>query len=106
MTLPLSVALLAASHGGGSGGEQSRSARERSTDSVPPASYSPEEGEPYCAGHRNFSGDKRLGVAALLDGWARDGVYPAAAAAEKAFGDKNGFEPNYEPAAWPAELDT
>ncbi len=83
---------------------------ERSSDlvqlySVPPASYSPVEGAPYGAGHCNFSSDERLGMIALLDGWARDGVYPAAAAVRRAFGDENGYEPNYKPAAWPAELD-
>ncbi len=49
--------------------------------------------------------DQRLGMVTVLDGWARDGVYPAAAAVEEAFGDENGYEPNYQPAAWPAEPD-
>lgn len=83
---------------------------ERSSDlvqlySVPPASYSPEVGAPYGAGHCNVSTDERLGMIALLDGWARDGVYPVAAAVKRAFGDENGYEPNYKPAAWPTELD-
>jgi pimeloyl-ACP methyl ester carboxylesterase len=73
--------------------------------SVPPAQYDEQEGAPYGAGHCNFSADERLGVIALLDGWARGGVYPAAGAVEAAMGQENGIEPNYQPPPWPAELD-
>ena len=73
--------------------------------SVPPATYDPEEGAPYGAGHCNFSADERIGVVTLLDQWARGGLYPAPAAVEAAMGKDNGIEPNYQPAAWPAELD-
>ena len=73
--------------------------------SVPPATYDPEEGAPYGAGHCNFSADERIGVVTLLDQWARGGLYPATAAVEAAMGEDNGIEPNYQPAAWPAELD-
>lgn len=48
--------------------------------------------------------DERLGMVAV-DGWARDGVYPAAAVVERAFGDENDYEPDYKSAAWPPELD-
>ncbi len=50
--------------------------------------------------------DQRLDMITVLDGWTRGGVYSAAAAVLEAFGDENGYEPNYQPAAWPAELDT
>jgi pimeloyl-ACP methyl ester carboxylesterase len=73
--------------------------------SVPPATYDPEEGAPYGAGHCNFSADERIGVITLLDDWARGGLYPASGAIEAAMGQENGIEPNYVPPPWPAELD-
>ncbi len=63
--------------------------------SAPPATYDPEEGAPYGAGHCNFSADERIGVVTLLDQWARGGLYPAPAAVEAAMGQDNGIEPNY-----------
>ena len=73
--------------------------------SVPPATYDPEEGAPYGAGHCNFSADERLGVITLLDDWARGGSYPATAAVEAATGPDSGVAVGFVPGPWPADLD-
>jgi hypothetical protein len=82
---------------------------ERSGDlvqlySAPPATYDQADGAPFGAGHCNFSMDERLGVIALLDRWARGGVYPAPGAVTAAMGGDTGLELNYKPGPWPAEL--
>jgi hypothetical protein len=73
--------------------------------SAPPASYDQAAGAPYGAGHCNFSVDERLGVIALLDDWARRGVYPAAGRVRESMSGDTGVQVGYVPGAWPAELD-
>ncbi len=73
--------------------------------SAPPRTYDEAAGAPYGAGHCNFSMDERLGVVALLDDWARRGVYPAAGRVTETMSGDTGVQVGYVPGAWPAELD-
>jgi pimeloyl-ACP methyl ester carboxylesterase len=68
---------------------------------VPPASYSPDEGAPYGAGHCNFTPESRLAVIDLLDNWVKNGVYPGSAAIAEAMGTDSGFSAAYMPGDWP-----
>lgn len=86
---------------------RARDNAERTSDyvqlySLPPASYTPEEGAPYGGGHCNFTVGERVGVIALLDDWARNGVYPAPPAVERLLPVDTGVTTGYRPGAWPA----
>ena len=72
--------------------------------SAAPATYDPEEGAPYGAGHCNFSADERIGVITLLDQWARGGLYPASAAVAAAMEGDSGVVADFAPGPWPADL--
>ncbi len=72
--------------------------------SAAPATYDPEEGAPYGAGHCNFSADERIGVITLLDQWARGGLYPASAAVDAAMEGDSGVVADFAPGPWPADL--
>jgi hypothetical protein len=68
---------------------------------VAPAAYREEQGAPYGAGHCEFSPQARIGLVALLDGWVREGIYPAAGRVTEVLGADSGFDPLYRPPAWP-----
>lgn len=68
---------------------------------VPPAEFPETPGAPYGAGHCNFTPESRLGVITLLDGWVRDGIYPAVGRVEAAFGPNSGYSRFFKPPAWP-----
>ncbi len=58
---------------------------------------------PYGAGHCNFPQATRLALVDLLDGWARSGAKPDAAAIMAALPD-SGYDPQFVPAKWPDPL--
>ena len=68
---------------------------------IPPATYSSEDGAPYGAGHCNFTPESRLAVIALLDNWVKNGVYPGQAAIAEAMGEESGYSAAYRPGPWP-----
>jgi pimeloyl-ACP methyl ester carboxylesterase len=67
----------------------------------PPATYSQDEGAPYGAGHCNFSVDQRVTFIDILDGWARQGVYPTPVTFEARLGDAHANL--FDPGPWPAD---
>jgi dienelactone hydrolase len=68
---------------------------------VAPDTYPSQPGAPYGAGHCDFTPDSRVGVIDLLDQWVRAGQAPTPAAVEAAFGAESGFDPAFQPPAWP-----
>lgn len=70
---------------------------------VAPATFSESTGAPYGAGHCNFTPESRIGVITLLDGWIRDGVYPAVGRVQQVLGTNSGYSPVFRPGPWPAE---
>ena len=68
---------------------------------APPATFSPETGAPYGAGHCNFTPESRIGMVELLDGWVRDGIYPTAGRAAEVLGPDSGFQQLFAPGPWP-----
>jgi hypothetical protein len=70
---------------------------------VPPATFPPDPGAPYGAGHCEFTPDTRLGLIELLDAWVRGGQPPTDAAVAEAFGEDSGFDPAFEPGPWPEQ---
>jgi pimeloyl-ACP methyl ester carboxylesterase len=82
-----------------------QSARDRVGDlvqlyTVAPATYQGEA--PYGAGHCNFTTAERVGIITLLDGWVRNGNYPATGAMTSAFTGDPGLNTAYTPGPWPA----
>jgi hypothetical protein len=71
---------------------------------LPPATYSPQTGAPYGAGHCNFTTPQRLGVLTLLDNWVRRGAIPAGEGITKAFGGDPSVSQVYSPGPWPAPV--
>ncbi len=85
------------------------SAANRSADllqlyTTPPASYSPETGAPFGAGHCNFTTEQRVGVIALLDSWVREGTLPGSGSVARFFGGDESVTAAFTPPSWPAEL--
>lgn len=68
---------------------------------VPPATFSPETGAPYGAGHCNFTPESRIAVIELMQRWVQDGLYPGQGAIAAAMGTDSGFSPLFTPAPWP-----
>ena len=69
---------------------------------APPPTYPEKPGAPYGAGHCNFTTSSRVAVVDLMDRWVRDGVYPGSQAIATAMGLTSGYDPIYQPPAWPA----
>jgi len=67
-----------------------------------PATYPAKPGAPYGAGHCNFTPQSRVAVVDLMDNWVRNGVYPGPQAVAAAMGLTSGYDPIYQPPAWPA----
>ncbi len=57
---------------------------------------------PYGAGHCNFTTAERVAALTLLDGWVRQGGYPAAGAIATAFTGDQGLDLAFRPGPWPA----
>ena len=57
---------------------------------------------PYGAGHCNFTTAERVAALTLLDGWVRQGGYPAAGAIATAFAGDQGLDLAFRPGPWPA----
>jgi len=70
---------------------------------VAPTTFSEATGAPYGAGHCNFTPESRIGVITLLDGWVRDGVYPASGRVQEILGTSSGYSPVFRPGPWPTE---
>ncbi|MFY9330287.1 MAG: hypothetical protein WAO41_01265 [Candidatus Nanopelagicales bacterium] len=68
---------------------------------VPPATYSPETGAPYGAGHCNFTPQSRIAVIELMEQWIQDGLYPGQNAIVAAMGSDSGYSPLFTPGPWP-----
>ncbi len=69
---------------------------------VAPATYPAKPGAPYGAGHCNFTPQSRVAVVDLMDNWVRNGAYPGPQAVAAAMGLTSGYDPIYQPPAWPA----
>lgn len=84
---------------------RAQAAKDRTADlvqlyTVPPATYTAPA--PYGAGHCNFTTAERTAMVSLLDGWVRNGTYPATGALTSAFTGDPGLNPAFTPGPWPA----